>query len=1159
MPPGFEKLDLRLNSRLEAKGEQVKNDRCGSVQLFATGFRCEGSFQPAFNFQFNLLTKGTVADRVHVDVDYDTQREFDASNNISIRYEGKDNEFLQRLEVGNVSFAPPTSRFITSGIPSGNYGIQALGRVGSMRFAAIAAQQKGNVVQDVEFIVGDRTVQQQTREIEDYQIEPRRFFFTVDPLQFSAAYPNIDILNRSQLTALAASLPDSVRPSKVSVYRLLLGGQPRNPNGPQFKIIGDPTSQRGQVYELLRERIDYYIDPSLLWFALVAPLTQNTERLVVAYNVRINGRDTTIVSTGGTPDLQFVAERDQFANLIWDPRITPDDPAFRREIRSVYRIGGSDLRRETVQLQIFTGGSANQEKPAAGGAHTYIEQFRIAEPTNNARFDNNNRLWPRPNDPNRLVTEGGGMDDVFRDYFLVFPSLQPFARAGLAGPLENPANDSIYRTPGEYLYSTRHPQSFYRLRVGYESQAGDQVGALALNVVQLRPGSERITLDGRQLVRGVDYELDYELGRVTFTNPQALFPFARRVRVRYEENPLFTTIPTSIFGITTQFAGEHGALNFTAIGQSQHTTFTRPPLGFEPASGLVAGVNGAFSFDATPLGRMIGKALPFRDSIGGKSTIELQENCRESPAPTRKGRRTSRRSTDRAGTGLPAGPVMVLQQSADVSTAPAARLVDFTGLHARATLAWQSNGVDRNGNQVRSPSTDRPADSARGHRLSSPETLLSHLHLLGIGPARSTTGTSMDGAGAPPGLRWRSIRTSLGPSGDDLTGVETIEFWTLMDTSAVRRASNPILVVDVGDVSENSVAFAPETLFVGNREQGSGNNASDSSYTGKKLQGYGRLDSERDPFSRAFNVDVNDTGLPGDVVDTLVVVTGGVARADTGVRICTRGDVRKNALGDARTDCTVANSRLDEEDLDADNALRTDERVFRYIVDLTDTSSYDRRGQCDARVDDPNGARPTSTLCWVHVRLPFDAPIDTINGGPPSGAYRHSVTAISPPGAADNAFILTAIARLAFVGAPWLKRSSRPLTGIAGEREQLTAGDSYVISGLIGTESHDSTRGVFYEPPPGVTDEPDNLQTPFDPTRVQINERSLRLQAGGLQRYDRAEAYQRFPEGQKSYLGYKGFASGRAVAGMDGARTASCSSSSRSAGTRTTSTCTALR
>jgi hypothetical protein len=60
------------------------------------------------------------------------------------------------------------------------------------------------------------------------------------------------------------------------------------------------------------------------------------------------------------------------------------------------------------------------------------------------------------------------------------------------------------------------------------------------------------------------------------------------------------------------------------------------------------------------------------------------------------------------------------------------------------------------------------------------------------------------------------------------------------------------------------------------------------------------------------------------VVDTLVVFNGGIARADTGVRVCVRGDIRLRSLGDSRTNCTVANNRLDEEDLDTDNALRSD-------------------------------------------------------------------------------------------------------------------------------------------------------------------------------------------------------------------------------------------
>jgi hypothetical protein len=590
--------------------------------------------------------------------------------------------------------------------------------------------------------------------------------------------------------------------------------------------------------------------------------------------------------------------------------------------------------------------------------------------------------------------------------------------------------------------------------------------------------------------------------------------------VRYEENPLFASIPTSIFGLTTQFTGEHGSLNFTAISQAQRTTFTRPPLGFEPASSLVAGVSGAFTFDADPLGTFVGRHLPFRDSLVGPTKIDLTgEFAVSRPRPNSKGQAYIQSFEGEGGL-----TVSLLDNAWYFASQPAlgARLATRVGAQAldltrATTLAWQTSGTNRSGNEVRFriDSID-PQTQLVGTGFSAPETLLwLTLYPLSIGGQRnpSTGQYRWTVANSLPGRRWRSIRTSLGPSGTDLTGVETIEFWTLVDTATVRKNTNPILVLDIGDVSENSVAFAPTRLDV---------IGSDSTFTGKKLQGFGRLDSERDQFSRAFNVAVNDLGLPGDVVDTLTIVSAGVTRADTGVRICTRGDIRRRALGDARTDCTVANSRLDEEDLDSDNALRTDDRVLRYIVDLTDSTAWDRRGVCGATVDDPNGARPAgSTLCWAHVRLPFAAAIDTINGGPLVRRVQAlRITTISPGGANDASFITTAIARLRFVGAPWLKRASRPLTGIAGEREQLGSA-GYVVAGVIGTENLDSTRGVFYESPPGVVDEADDLTAVFDRTRQQINERSLRLQAGGLAKYDRAEAYYRFPEGQKSFMSYK--------------------------------------
>ncbi|MFL5585330.1 MAG: hypothetical protein ACJ78K_10750, partial [Gemmatimonadaceae bacterium] len=215
-------LGLQLDGRLEFRGEKNQSALCSSVFFFDPVANCRSIFEPKMDFQFAAKSGGIVADRVHVNLDYDTQREFDASNNISIYYEGKGSEFVQRLEVGNVTFQPPASRYVTAGIPSGNYGIQAVTKLGAMRVKTILAQQKGNIVRDRVFTVGDRTLQAIDRKIEDYQFEPRRFFFTVDPRLFGAAYPNVDILDTRKMAALSATLPDTLRPTKIFLYRLLI-------------------------------------------------------------------------------------------------------------------------------------------------------------------------------------------------------------------------------------------------------------------------------------------------------------------------------------------------------------------------------------------------------------------------------------------------------------------------------------------------------------------------------------------------------------------------------------------------------------------------------------------------------------------------------------------------------------------------------------------------------------------------------------------------------------------------------------------------------------------------------------------------------------------------------------------------------------------------
>jgi hypothetical protein len=1139
----FPDLNFKLDARLESRVERDRNERCSALQATLLSGNCKGAWSPAFDFNFAALSSGTVASRVHVDLDFNTNNERDASNNISVRYDGRKDEIIQQVEVGNITFTPPSSRFISSGIPSGNYGVQAKGQLGPMLFTTLFAQQKGNLNRERAFTVGDRAEQQDSRVIEDVGMEPRRFFLTVNPKKLPG-YPNIDILNRAQMQRVAASLPDSLRPTRIYLYRQLIGELNPNPRGPQFSVRGARNSSR-QLYKVLRENVDYYVDPSQLWIALTIPLSEK-ERLAVAYEVKVNGVPGRNPNTGGTPDIEF-SSAPQFANLLWEPELQPSDTGgyFQREVKSVYRLGGDKISRASIDLKIVTGTSGDQERPQdiSRGA-TYLQLFGLSQATNPATVDVENHVWPRAQDANRLA--GTVNDKIIRDNYIVFPSLQPFARAGLAQPFANPANDTLYSYPNEYLYSRQRPPSIFRILTSFLDEGGNASNALELGSNQVRVRSERVYLDGQQLIRDIDYTVSYEIGLITFNRPDTLFLRPRQVLVRFQEDQPFNSTPTSIFALSTQFPTQNGQVSFTAISQQQATSYNRPPLGFEAQGSLVAGVTANFSWDATAITHALSK-LPIAPSVSASRIGMTGEFAVSRPQPNSVGMAYIESFEDDAGNR----PSLSDEKWA-LSSRPAAgtRLASLFGsnpltLARNSTLIYQSVISDQNGAQLQF-TLDQidPSVKFAGDGVLPPETLLwLTLNPLKIGgypgvapgtPNRRnawTIGQSSLLGTTPTGRRWGSLQYVLDPNGIDLSATENIEFFALVHTDVAKRKKNPTIVLDFGDISENRVAFAPETLTV---TPTAGSTARpDTTFRGKRLVGYDRLDSERDKFSRAFNAVDNDVGIAGSIADSIIVVDrvkGTAPFLAEKVALCSAVTRSLLIIGDNRANCSAHNNRLDEEDIDLDGQLNlkdseTDrEQWKRFAVDLSDDSTWSRVGKCRGVVIDSAttaGAQP-DTLCWVQVRLNWHAPLDSLNAPNDRCVRAMRVTMVSAAGVTDDEYSHLAIARFNLAGAPWLRRGDRPLAGIAGDSSGFTNG--YVISSLIGTQ--DTSATLHYQPPPGVAEQVTNKsQTALATSRVQVNEHSLRLQAGvkggQFPVFNRAEAYLRFPEGSKTFMGYR--------------------------------------
>ncbi|HEY7195367.1 MAG TPA: cell surface protein SprA [Gemmatimonadales bacterium] len=1098
-PPA--QLGMDLNLRLELKADQFRNLRCTSQELQVSISGCTSGFPTITpNPQYAIRTAGVVGQRLHVDVDFDSQREFDANNNLHVWYEGLEDEVLRRVEAGNVTFQTPASRFITAGVPANNFGVQAIAQFGALELRGIVAQQKGNVVKDRIYTVGAVTSQPLDREARDLDYETGRFFFAIDPAALPG-YPAIDIL---QLDLIPR--PDSLTVGALRVYRRRAVAPSSNGNqnaggvravacGPGLVAVDCRIQREGPFeWEILQEGKDYYVDPTGVWFALANRLDQN-DYLAVSY-ITASGAD----SIGTFPvDARTDTSVVDTLRLVYDPKpsVSASSPTFRFEIRNAYRVGGREIDRTSVELTL----SVNQRERGATD-ETYLRLLGVALENDATKFDQYNRLFPRARDPNQ--------GDPVRDQFIVFPHLTPFADAIKLSATER--NDSLYRTPRSYL-TTQGPPSVFALHLHAEATASADRSLLSLNSFQIREGSEHIYLGDRLLTRETDYTIDYTTGDVQFKNPDALFQGlgAAQVRAQFEERAAFSIAPTTTYGLAARYdLGAVGQVNLLGIFQNEQSTFTRPPLGFEPASGFIGGIQTQLKFQPAWITRLMDALPGVHTSVPSALSVN-GEIAMSKPSPNKFGQAYIEEFE-----GGNARSIVLTDNTWHWGNIPTSvRGVEGLGFATSfdpvqaAFLTWQSLPYEMIGGQFVPrqflPQQIDPTLHFTGQAQPSEPVLWLTLKpdsILGLANTAGIPNWVRPPQNAP---RWRSITQTLSATGVDLSRVEFLELWVWEDAPRTARANGTTVLFDFGGVFEDALAFVPESVTVA---------ASDTTYTGVRRAGEGRLDSERDPRTQTWSATINDEGILSDrVVDGIVASSTGTV-IDT-LPLCSAtldGQLVPYTLGDVRSRCGRHNNAVDTEDQDGDFALdsltgvRTAESFVRYVFPIGAPQYYVRDG---GMAQDGSG--------WRLYRIPFRT--DTLQIGSPSlrqvQSIRITVVAPAPLGGGPETDLPFALSRVRLIGSTWVKRSDTPIAGIGGDRG---TGVGEVIASTVSTENQD----LGYTSPPGVTDEADRRNASLQIGATEINERSMRLLASGLGVGQRAEAYLRFTtEGDKNFLKYQ--------------------------------------
>lgn len=1120
-------IGMQLNVRFEVKADQFRNLACTADQLQSPLSGCQAKFPTISpNPQYSILSSGVIGQRLHVNVDFSSQREFDANNTIQVWYEGLPDEILRRVEAGNVTFAVPASRFISAAVPANNFGFQAVAQVGDLQLRGIYAQQKGTVVKDHIYTVGQVTNQAVSRDGRDLDYEQGRFFFSVDPARIPG-YPAVDILNLAQ-----TGLPPNLQVGTLVVYRMraVAPGSTINQNigGVKAVACGASTNHGGvqcsgpgveragpYQWQILQQGKDYYVDPSGAWFALASALDQN-DYLAVSY-VPLTGTDTV-----GTLPLTANADttRVDTLRLVYDPTlgVTARSPAFRFEIRGIYRFGSGDLTRETAQLSI----TVNQRERSQASGQTYLQLLGLSLASNPTQFDQYNRLFPRTRDP-----QSGA---PLRDLYVVFPSLIPFDDSSKLVPAER--NDSLYRTP-RGLLATQGPPSIFALHYQATAIASADRSTLTLNSFQIRDGSEKIFVAGQQLTRGVDYTIDYATGTVQFLHPDSLFQNGTsQVRAQFEERTGFAVSPTSIYGLAGEYSlGSTGRVDLTGIFQQQQSPFTRPPLGSEPSSSFIGGISTELRFQPTWLTDAVG-ALP---GVHGEAPSFINVNgemALSKPQPNSTGQAYLEEFESESSRFLSMSDVDWHWGSIPTSTR-GAEPYGFTGTFDpvsfsggfdpfyAAFMTWQTLPVNADGSFVQFLPQQIDPEILLTGATQTPEQVLwltlkpdTVLGLAHTGPTDSLIGTPNWVRRPVAGPRWRSITQTLSTTGIDLTRTEYLEFWVWEDNRRTARAEHAAVLFDFGSVYEDALAFVPESL--------STSAAGDTTYYGQRPTGLGKLDTERDPVTHSWSAAINDEGILSDRVTNGIFDMNHGRMIDT-LPLCSasvNGVVQQYAFGDLRSRCGRHNGAVDTEDQDGDFQLdsvvgvKTREDFVRFVFPIGSDKYYVR----DGGMVPVSASQGGGAAGWRLYRIPFRT--DTLTQGTPNlrqvTAIRITVVAPEqgPPGTPQPQ-VFFALSRVQLVGASWLKRADTPIRGISGETGVL---GGQVIASFVSTQDRD----LGYTSPPGVVNEAASQGASLSLNSTQINEQSLRILASGLQVGEHAEAFNRFTtEGDKNLLRYK--------------------------------------
>jgi len=578
---------------------------------------------------YSFDISGNIGSKISVNVNQDSRNDLPLANRLILRYKGGEDDVLQSVEAGNTTLSLPSTEFLRySTSVQGLFGLKATAQIADVSITAIASQEKGST-QSVTISAGTsslstvaiRDTEYRKHTIYDLGRKPiprARGNNLPEPDKYDFG-PGDSIVTAQVYIDVGSTRNDLQKYPSRQYYAICY----IDPTAP-LSDDPDSTHRYEKRFELMSSS-SYYINRKEEYLEFLPTASIGSDDVIGVYMQVYRAATRTVETIGCVQDCDTLRLK-----LIKElPQISANNTTWDYEWKNVYSLGGTNINVTDLQVDIYKGSplSSNQPNPDDNDHQNGVKYLEILG------LDLGNDQGT--GNPDGQIDRYRPIIDANLGY-LVFPDRHPFAtrlnytKRDTSGLLGDSVSDMYNSVNGVAVSQA----SKYYLTISAKGQGTSVISLNANNIIE---GSEVVKYGLKTLVRDVDYQIDYDFGRLTLLKSE-YSDLNSNLQVSFETAPLFALSQKTLFGTRLEYApNKDFKLGTTILYKSNKSnTTSKPKLGEETSKMLVWDADFNYRFESNLFTKMI-DALPLIKATT-KSYMQLSGELAQSrPNPNVEG------------------------------------------------------------------------------------------------------------------------------------------------------------------------------------------------------------------------------------------------------------------------------------------------------------------------------------------------------------------------------------------------------------------------------------------------------------------------------------------------------------------------------------------